>query len=178
MNQFLKKKSCQLTILLKKGSLNRFFNSQLLDRCHSNCDAVGAVAVQVQRCPSPDERTDFFFFSGSVDRGALMYIKNDYNSSTVWRRLKAPRRCPRPRGQVVLGRWWRGQRRRRRPRQEGEVDRDEEDVALHGRRRQAAHSRRAAQGRIRTQKMFQFRPLRLRVSWLVSLVNGMATRTC
>ena len=30
MNRFLKKKSCQLTILLKKGSLNRFFNSQLL----------------------------------------------------------------------------------------------------------------------------------------------------
>ena len=34
MNRFLKKKSCQLTILL-----NRFFNSQLLNRCHSNTNS-------------------------------------------------------------------------------------------------------------------------------------------
>ena len=68
--------------------------------------------------------------------------------STVWRRLlAAARRFPRRRREVVVGgRHWRRQRRRRHPRQEGEVDRDEEDVALHGRRRQAAHSGRLAQG--------------------------------
>ena len=43
------------------------------------------------------------------------------------------------------------------------MDRDEEDVAVHGRRRQAAHPGRVAQGRIQlTPEMFQFRTLGLR----------------
>ena len=96
----------------------------------------------VDACVAPANKK-----SGSFDTLTANHM-GKITQSTVWRRLfTAARRFPRRRREVIVGgrHWWR-RRRRRRPRQEGEVDRDEEDVALHGRRRQAAHSGRAAQG--------------------------------